>query len=69
VHGILTCVRRGQGKRVPKKVAPEWKQDMYSHLASAPVSFVLEGVVGFNVTTAAEIRELRDQLHQVRQAR
>ena len=54
-----------QGKRVPHKVTPDWKKDMYSHLASAPVSFVLEGVVGFNVTTAAEIRELRDQLHQV----
>ena len=68
VHVALNPGRRRQGKRVPKKVAPEWKQDMYSHLASAPVSFVLEGVVGFNVTTAAEIRELRDQLHQVQQA-
>jgi len=38
---------------------------MYSYLANQPVSFVLEGVVGFNVTTAAEIRELRSQLHQV----
>ena len=64
ISDSVRCAVR-QGKRVPKKAAPDWKQDMYSHLASAPVSFVLEGVVGFNVTTAVEIRELRDQLHQV----
>lgn len=38
---------------------------MYSHLEGQPVSFPLEGVVGFNVTTAAHIRQLRDQLYQV----
>jgi light-regulated signal transduction histidine kinase (bacteriophytochrome) len=37
---------------------------MYSYLKKEPVSFVLEGVVGFNLASAAEIRQLRENLHQ-----
>ena len=54
----------GLAKRIPKKVMPDWDDQMYSHLAGHPVSFVLEGIVGFNVTVAAQIRGLREQLHQ-----
>ena len=35
----------------------DWDEKMYSHLAKQPVSFVLEGVVGFNVTTGLRERE------------
>eukprot|EP00802_Teleaulax_amphioxeia_P029022 Tamp_30943.p1 GENE.Tamp_30943~~Tamp_30943.p1 ORF type:complete len:134 (+),score=32.82 Tamp_30943:272-673(+) len=43
----------------------DWDEKMYSHLKNEPVSFVLEGVVGFNLASATEIRQLRHELHQV----
>jgi len=54
----------GLGLRTPKKVIPDWDEKMYSYLKKEPVSFVLEGVVGFNLASAAEIRQLRENLHQ-----
>lgn len=55
----------GLAKKQPPNVMSDWDKEMYSHLEGQPVSFPLEGVVGFNVTTAAHIRQLRDQLYQV----